>query len=143
MKLGTVLLILILIILMAGYLLSDNLHVREDLNETNNEKDQLRTQLARQQTYIDSLEQQLHEAETQNAVLQAQVEALQNQPRGLPTLLSGVDAHTAWMQLKGLLGGRPLAAVFLGWAVLLLGMTAGVVALGLRKPRRRGYPYYD
>jgi len=143
MKLGSALVLLILILVMAGYLLSDNLHVREDLNETRNENDQLRTQLARQQAENEALRQQLHEAETQNAALQAQVEALQNQPRGLPTLLSGVDVHTAWIQLKGLLGGRPLAAVFLVWAVLLLGMTAGVAALGLRKTKRRGYPYDD
>jgi len=143
MKLGSALVLLILILVMAGYLLSDDLHVREDLNETNNENDQLRTRLARSETEKEALRQQLHEAETQNAALQAQVEALQNQPHGLPTLLSGVDVHTAWMQLKGLLGGRPLAGVFLGWAVLLLGMTAGVVALGLRKTKRRGYPYDD
>lgn len=143
MKLGSALVLLILILVMAGYLLSDNLHVREDLIETSSEKDRLRTQLARQQTYIDSLEQQLYEAKTQNAVLQAQMNALQNQARSLPTLVSGVDVQTAWNQLHSLLHTHKLAAVFLGWAVLLVLMTAGVVALGLRKTRRRGYPYYD
>ncbi len=143
MKLGSALVLLILILVMAGYLLSDDLHVREKWNETRSEIDQLRARLARQQTYIDSLEQQLYEAKTQNAVLQAQMNALQNQPRGLPTLVSGVDVQTAWSQLNGLLHTHRLAAVFLGWAVLLVLMTAGVVALGLRKPRRRGYPYYD
>ena len=143
MKLGSALVLLILILVMAGYLLSDDLHVREKWNETRSEIDQLRARLARQQTYIDSLEQQLYEAKTQNAVLQAQMNALQNQPRGLPTLVSGVDVQTAWNQLNGLLHTHKLAAVFLGWAVLLVLMTAGVVALGLRKPKRRGYPYYD
>ena len=143
MKLGSALVLLILILVMAGFVMSDDLHVRKDLSETNGEVARLRTQLARQQTEMETLRQQLHEAETQNAALKAQVDALQNQPRGLPTLLSGVDVQTAWNQLNGLLHTHKLAAVFLGWAVLLVLMTAGVVALGLRKPKRRGYPYYD
>ena len=143
MKLGSALVLLILILVMAGFVMSDDLHVRKDLSETNGEVARLRTQLARQQTEMETLRQQLHEAETQNAALKAQVDALQNQPRGLPTLLSGVDVQTAWNQLNGLLHTHKLAVVFLGWAVLLVLMTAGVVALGLRKPRRRGYPYDD
>ncbi|KPL82221.1 hypothetical protein [Levilinea saccharolytica] len=143
MKLGSALVLLILILVMAGYLLSDDLHVREDLYETSSENGHLRAQVARQQTEMETLRQQLHEAETQNAALKAQVDVLQNQPRGLPTLVSGVDVQTAWNQLNGLLHTHKLAAVFLGWAVLLVLMTAGVVALGLRKPRRRGYPYDD
>lgn len=143
MKLGSALVLLILILVMAGFVMSDDLHVRKDLSETNGEVARLRTQLARQQAEMEILVQRLHEAETQNAALKAQVDALQNQPRGLPTLLSGVDVQTAWNQLNGLLHTHKLAAVFLGWAVLLVLMTAGVVALGLRKTRRRGYPYYD
>lgn len=143
MKLGNALVFLILILVMAGFVMSDDLHVREEWNETRSEIDQLRARLARSEMEKEALRQQLHEVETQNAALKAQVDALQNQPRGLPTLLSGVDVQTAWNQLNGLLHTHKLAAVFLGWAVLLVLMTAGVVALGLRKPKRRGYPYYD